>query len=193
HARKIQGPPVRSQWMAYPDQHLVKVGLSSLLRESLDGLALYEPMPGQLRFHADNRMVRLVVGGNRSGKSACAAVEVARAACGCDPFGKYPKVPMRIYCVGKDQKHIGQVMYPLLFKEGAFKIIKDKKTGRWRAWTEKDPHKEAKPAPPLIPQRYIAEIAWENKKESVPSVVTLKNGTVMCFFSSNGKPPQGMA
>src|SRR5262249_54231171 len=77
-------------------------------------------------------MVRLVVGGNRSGKSACAAVEVARAACGCDPFGKYPKGPMRIYCVGKDQKHIGQVMYPLLFKEGAFKIIKDKKTGRWR-------------------------------------------------------------
>src|SRR5262249_56857076 len=111
---------------------------------------------------------------------------------GWEQSGKYRKGVMRIYCVGKDQKHIGQVMYPLLFKEGAFRIIKDKKTGRWRAWNEKDPRKDAKPAPPLIPPRYIAEIAWENKKESVPSVVTLKNGTVMCFFSSNGKPPQGI-
>jgi hypothetical protein len=48
-----------------------------------------------------------------------------------------------------------------------------------------------KPAPPLIPQRLIKSIAWENKKAGIAKEVILKNGWELTFFSSEGDPPQG--
>src|SRR5262249_5966608 len=137
------------------------------------------------------KKIRVIRGGNRGGKTLAAAVEIARAVRGCDPFNKWPKGPLRIFCVGKDQKHLGQVMYWKLFRSQPF-WVKRGKDGGWRARRPGEPKEECKPAPPLIPQHYIKSMAWENKKESVPSVFTFKNGTEMCFFSSNGKPPQGV-
>ena len=115
---------------------------------------------------------------------------------GQDPHGKYPKKNGTAFLVGKDLKHVGKVLYDKLFVPGAFKVIRDKATGRWRAfrpWIPDDAarEEEARRAPSLIPQRLIAEIAWENKKENVPSIVRLSNGWNLHFFSSLGKPPQG--
>lgn len=131
-----------------------------------------------------------------SGKTCCAAVEVARAVTGNDPYNKYPKEGGRWFCVGKDLAHIGQVMWRKLGRAGAFKIIRDYNTDNWRSYRPWDPSdaaraSSARSAPPLIPPRMIKEIAWENKKEGIPNVVRMHNGWEISFFSSLGKPPQG--
>ena len=139
---------------------------------------------------------RIVVGGNRSGKSLSTFVEDARAATGQDPFGKYPKEGGKLAIIGKNWPHIGMVVYPMLFKAGAFKIIKDKETGRWRSFDpglagDVERISQAKPAPPLIPPRFIKDMAWQQKNAGYLSSVELTNGWQIYFFSSEGDPPQG--
>lgn len=170
--------------------------IAELARRKIEALRLYEPLPEQQRFHADGRRTRLVRGSNRGGKTLPAAVEIARAVTGQDPYGKYPKEDGRCFAVGKDQRHIGQVMWRKLSRADAFKMIRDRVTNQWRAfrpWNLEDLDREAqaKWAPPLIPPRMIKEIAWELKKENVPAVVRLTNGWEISFYSSLGKPPQG--
>ncbi len=170
--------------------------LQELARRQIESLKLYEPMPYQAPFHSSKCKEKIIIGANRSGKTLSAAVEVARAVTGQDPFGKYPKENGIWYCVGKDGRETGQVMWRKLARAGAFKIIRDKETGAWRAFnpTRIDDFERqhlAKPAPPLIPPRMIREISWENKKESLPKIVRLFNGWEMHFFSSLGKPPHG--
>lgn len=170
--------------------------LAELAARKLDALALYEPLPVQKEFHASKCRMNLLRGSNRGGKTLPAAVEVARAVTGRDPHKKYPKKDGRFFCVGKDLAHIGQVMWRKLSRPGAFKIIRDLATGKWRSYRPRSPEdqvreEEAIPAPPLIPPRMIKDIAWESKKEEIPSVVHLTNGWEICFYSSLGKPPQG--
>jgi Terminase large subunit, T4likevirus-type, N-terminal len=170
--------------------------VSELSQRKIEGLRLYEALPEQDRFHKSKSRVRLARGSNRSGKTLCAAVEVARAATGQDPYGKYPKENGRGYGVGKNLDHVGQVMWRKLGRAGAIKMIRDEKTKLWRAFRPWDPYDAAyrekcKEAPPLIPPRLIKHIAWESKGESIPSVVTLHNGWELAFYSSEGKPPQG--
>ena len=160
----------------------------------IEALRLYEPLPTQAYFHESLAPQRIVRGGNRAGKTLCAAVEVARAAMHCDPHEKYPHRPLLIYCIGFDQDHIGRVFHRVLFRAGLFKIIRDEATGEWRAfrpWVDAAREKEAKLAPPLIPARAIEDIGWTNKKERILSVVRLKNGTEIRFFSSKADPAQG--
>src|SRR6185369_14786047 len=133
---------------------------------------------------------------NRSGKTLTGAVEVARAVLGLDPYGKYPVRDGVGYCIGKDQGHIGRVVYKKLFRAGAFRIIRDEQTKAWRAyrpWEDSARKEESKPAPPLIPPRMILEIGWEDKKAEVPNVVRLVTGWELHFFSSLGKPQKGSA
>jgi len=170
--------------------------LAEKAKRRIEALRLYEPLSVQSAFHESKAPERVLRGSNRGGKTLPAAVEVARAVTGQDPFGKYPVRDGRAFLVGKDGRHICQVMYPKLFKARAFKIIRDEATGLWRAfrpWEAADAEREteAKAAPPLIPPRYVKEIAWENKREGWPSVVRLINGWEISFFSSLGKPPQG--
>lgn len=172
--------------------------LNERARRRKEALKFYEPLPLQQAFHASRAKQRVIRGGNRSGKTMAAAIEVARAVCGCDPHGKYPERDGRAWIVGKDLSHIGQVMWRKLSRKGAFKMIKDAETGQWRAYRPWDPAdiariKEAKDAPPLIPPRMIEAggIAWENKRKGIPKLVTLKNGWELSFFSSEGKPPRG--
>jgi hypothetical protein len=159
-----------------------------------EALKLYEPMPLQEEMHACMASERIVLGGNRSGKSLSTFVEDARAATGQDPHKKYPERDGNLVVVGRNWPHIGLVAYPLLFKAGAFKIIKDLETGEWRAYrpnTDADRIKEAKPAPPLIPPRYVVDTSWVLKNAGYCQKVTLSNGWVINFFSSEGEPPQG--
>ena len=124
---------------------------------------MYRPMEHQKEIHKTKASEVVVIGGNRSGKSLCTFIEDARAACGSDPHGKYPEENGILAIIGRDWKHIGMVVYPMLFKAGAFYIIKDLKTGDWRAYDPEvdEPRKsERKPAPPMIPPRMIKKISW---------------------------------
>jgi hypothetical protein len=109
--------------------------LQNELRErKLEALKLYRPNQNQAEIHECRASEILVIGGNRSGKSLCTFVEDARAVTAQDPYKKYPEKDGILVIVGKDWKHIGMVVYPMLFKWGAFKIAKDKFTGEWRAF-----------------------------------------------------------
>lgn len=174
-------------------QHAV----AEIATRKTESLRLYEPQPVQEAFHKSKASERVLRGGNRSGKSTAGFVEFARAALSRDPYKKYPtNRPLLMYTIGFDADHIGRVIHRMLFRAGAFRIIRDLDTGEWRAfrpWDEMDAARidEAKPAPPLIPPRYIAAFAWDKKHERVFSCCTLHNGTEIRAFSSKAEPAQG--
>ena len=167
----------------------------------IDALKLYEPTPIQKRFHECMLKERLLQAGNQFGKSLCAFAEDARAVTGQDPYNKYPKENGILAIVGLDEKHIGKVVHRYLFKSGAFRIIRDKETKQWRVWRpwvpeDKAREAEAKPAPPLVPHRFIKGgyskgIAWVQKKTGIFAQVELVNGWTIYAFSSKGEPAAG--
>src|SRR6056300_648266 len=157
----------------------------------IEALKLYEPMPHQDEFHRCMASERIVLGGNRGGKTLAVAVEAARAATGCDPYGKYPTEGGNLAIVGRNWPHIGLVVYPILLKAGAFKIIKDEKTGQWRSIRPSDDKSKSKPAPPLIPPRLVKDVSWVRKNAGYLNKVELTNGWTIWCFSSEGEPPQG--
>ncbi len=166
------------------------------LARRIEAIRLYEPLEIQTAFHQSIARRRVVRAGNRGGKTLMAAMDLGMAVTGQHPYIKFPKAG-RAYVVAKDGRAIGETLYPKLFKAGAFKIIRDAETGKWRSyrpWTAEDKAREAeaKPAPPIIPPRLVSSVAWENKKENVPRKVMLSNGWEISFFTSGGKPPQGM-
>ena len=185
-------PPEPSHSRAEIDD-LRRIAHEVVLRK-MQSLRIYEPLPIQKEFHDCNAKVRLLRGSNRAGKTIVAAVECARIVLGKDP--RFPARDGRCYIVGKDEKHLGEVIYRKLFRPGAFKMIRDKKTGDWRAFRPWDPEdagrrKEAKPSLPLIPQREIVSVSWNKKVSSIPEKVVLRNGWEIDFFSSLAKPPRG--
>lgn len=136
----------------------------------------------------------LVIGGNRSGKSLSTFMEDARAVTNQDPYDKYPEKDGNLVIIGRDWKHIGMVVYPMLFKAGAFKIIKDDKTNVWRGYDpvgDESRKDEAKPAPPMIPPRFIKKTSWLLKSANYIQSCELYNGWQIFFFSSEGDPPKG--
>lgn len=166
-------------------------------QRSAEALTLYEPLPMQNAFHVSMAPERLIRGSNRGGKTLPSAVEIGRACTGQDPFNRYPAKNGRAYLVGKDGKHCGQVMFRKLFRSGAFHVIRDQKTGLWRSYRPWEPgdlsrKHERRDSPPLIPQRFIKSVSWEKKKENQPTFVVLNNGWEVGFYSSLGKPPQGV-
>lgn len=172
----------------------LKAYLIEKLKRRIDGLKLYRAMPLQAAFHTSGAKEKLIRGSNRSGKTTAAAVEFARAVTGLDE--RYPKEHGIAYLVGKDGKEVANVMYKLLFRAGAFKIIRDEVTGEWRSYNPSSVGdllriKEARLSPPLIPPRLIKSIAWENKKANLPTVIILHNNWEIHCFSSNAKPPHG--
>jgi hypothetical protein len=167
---------------------------TELAERRIEALRLYRPMAKQDEFHACMASERIVLGGNRGGKSLATFVEDARAVTGCDPYDKYPKENGNLVIIGRNWQHIGMVVYPMLFKAGAFRIIKDEVTGQWRAYMPgKDDarKKESKPAPPLIPPRMIKDMAWVQKNAGYLNKAELVNGWTIYCFSSEGEPAQG--
>jgi len=166
------------------------------IRRDCESLKLYEPLPFQESFHACQAKEALIQAGNQVGKSLCAFVEDARAATGQDPHDKYPKENGVIVCLGMDEGHIGRTIHKYLFRAGSFKIIRDPGTGLWRAWkpwikADWENRKDAKPAPPLIPNRFIKRFAWKKRAQHVFEVCELHNGWIIYAMGSKGDPAQG--
>jgi hypothetical protein len=180
------------------NERQMAVLLAALARRGTEALKLYDPLPKADLFHQSRKHERIVSGPNRSSKTLASSVEVARALTGQDPYGKYPKPPIKWLDVGRDLRHIGLTMYPLLFKPGAFRIIRDEATGLWRTyrpWTDKARESEAEPAPPLIPERLVnrRRIGWHDKRRQIPSIINLRNSSQIVFAASTGKPGKGFA
>lgn len=171
--------------------------LQAELRDrKIEALRLYRPNPNQEAVHQCTASEVLVIGGNRSGKSLCTFVEDARAVTGQDPYNKYPKENGVLVIIGKDWRHIGLVAMPMLLRDGAFKIIKDAVTGEWRAYnpsTDAARKSESRPAPPLIPKRFVKKISWLLKSAGYCQKIVLTTGWEIHFFSSEGDPPQGFS
>ncbi len=170
--------------------------MAELISRRMESLQLYEPLPKQLAFHQSRCQHRILRGSNRAGKTLGTGAECARALTGQDPYKKYPLTGGRIFAVGKNLPHCGDVMYRKLFRAQPFFMIRDLGTGLWRVFRPNDPQdairaQERKPAPPLVPRRFVKSISWYKKKASQPQLITMTNGWEISFFSSEGKPPAG--
>lgn len=190
---KISPLPSASRLGEFQKNELKEM-LGVLADRRMEALVLYRPTELQDKIHQCRAREILVIGGNRSGKSLCTFVEDARAVCGKDPYDKYPKKDGVLVIVGKNWNHIGVTVYPMLFKAGAFKIIKDATTGAWRAFdpvADAGRVSETKPSPPLIPPRLIKSTSWVNKASRHIQSCTLTNGWEIYFYSSDGEIPQG--
>lgn len=179
----------------YQRAQLRQLHVEKAKRES-EALRLYEPLPFQDKFHSSNAKEVLIQAGNQVGKSLCAFVEDARAATGQDPYGKYPKENGIMVCLGMDEGHIGRTIHKYLFRKGSFKIIKDNVSGKWRSWkpwieSDWERKSESKPAPPLIPERFIKQFAWKKRAQHVFEICELHNGWTIYAMGSKGDPSQG--
>src|SRR5262245_8029645 len=108
---------------------------AELGRRRMESLRLWEPLEFQEQAHTSRASERVVRKGNRAGGSVWGSVETGRAATGQDPHQKYPTDrPLVIWLVGLGLSHIGRVFHRLLFKPGAFRIVKDPVTKVWRTF-----------------------------------------------------------
>ncbi len=164
--------------------------IAEVSKRSIEALKLYEPLPSQLAFHTSMSRLRISRGAVRSGKTTVTMAELAMAVTGQHwQEGKYPLRDGRAIVVAKDYDKIGEVIWRTLGRPGAFQIVKDRETGRWRAFRPAtDQGMKTKAAPPMIPARMVKEIAWESKKSSMPKKVILTNGWEINFYSSKSDP-----
>lgn len=178
--------------------------IAAYCRALKDGLELYLPLPAADAFHSSYAHIRLLSGSNQAGKTLAAMAEFARIIRGRDPYMKRSTHDLMTLSVGKDQDHIGQVMWRKLWFPGAFEIVPDEIDGFWRA-VRPDPNDPKhvdpidlarkdlwQPAPPLLAPGEIAKLSYEKKSEGIPSQVELSNGTVAIFCTSKGSPRQGI-
>lgn len=184
--------------MAIREVAEIQEALVELEQRGMESLDLWEPLLGaQRNFYRSKARARVMMCANQVGKSTVCCVDYSMAF-----HGRHPRLPKQdglAYLVAYDTNQIADVLFKKLFMPGAFEIIRDRQTGNWKTykwWEEPDRQEEAIPAPPLIPERLIKGgwdgIAWENKKEGVPSVVKFVTGWELSFFSSKTWPPRGV-
>lgn len=174
--------------------------IEELCRRENESLRLYEPMPGQDSFHASMAPERLILGGNRGGKTLGSCVEIARCVTGQDPYAKYDDRDGVFILVGKDEKHNGRVLYKKLLGADPFRVIYDPvmcKIRAYRPWLPWDAENESlcKPAAPLIPSRFYSktDVSWERKRELIPGSVFLRaTGWRLLLYSGRAAPPNGI-
>jgi len=175
----------------------------ALARKGMEGLALYRPLPAAAMFHDSKKRIRLLDGSNQSGKTLAAMAEVAMAVMGNHPTGTFPKENGRAILVGYDGDHLADPMFRTLCRQGAFSTIRDEQTGKVRSVRPDlndpkrlDPYDAAyrekwRDAPPLLPERAIKHIAFEDTGKGIPRVIQLHNGWQLLWRSSKSKPVRG--
>lgn len=190
---------------------------AELARRQRDGVSMFralspdmdERFPNQVGLFESQASEILIRGGNRSSKSMCAAMlfaSIARDKPICSWDGRLIETrrpwqkgkPLRMWIIGLQLNHIGQTIYRLLFKAGAYKIIRDLKTQEFRAYRPWDPsdasrYSETKPSFPLIPASDIEQKgwSWHQKASRQFEVCHLKNGTEIWTFASTADVKQG--
>lgn len=182
---------VRARMAEYDRAYKV---LEELDRRSMEVLRLYEPSDFQERYHQCTAKEALIQGGNQVGKSFAGFMEVARAVLGLDPHGKYPKKG-RAYMIGWDEGHISRVIHRYLLEPGIVDVFKDD-NGQWQVykpWLHDgviDPERLIE-SPPLIPERFIKNIAWKSRAMNIFQRIDLTTGWELHAFSSRSAPAQG--
>jgi hypothetical protein len=190
---------------------------AELARRQRDGVAMFRALgpdmdprfPNQVGLFESQSSEMLIRGGNRSSKSMCAAMlfaSIARDKPITAWNGKLIETrrqwqkgkPLRMWIIGLQLNHIGQTIYRLLFKAGAYWIIRDQKTDEFRAYRPWDPadvarQNERKPSFPLIPPSEIEQKgwSWHQKASRQFEVCHLKNGTEIWTFASTADVKQG--
>src|SRR5690606_7274185 len=159
-------------------------------------IRLYEPVPGAVAFHESRAKTRIIIGSNRSSKTMSAAYDVVTRMAGCHPYYKTRDGGEIVYALGQDQEHIARSMWPKLGHPGQIQIILDERTKQWRTVRPNDEYDKAyrekwPDAPPLLPDRLIADIAWEAKNKGQPRFVKLKNGSSITVYTSNSPTRRG--
>ncbi len=173
-------------------------------KRRMEALRLYEPLPFQEAYHSCRAKECIIQKANQAGGSLAGFVEVARAVLGKDPHDKYPKRDGIAVCLGYGEKHIGRVIHRYLFRAGAFRIIQDARSNKWRTfrpWSKEqkiagkrgdlEREKHSKPAPPLIPPRFIdGKLSWEKRAENIFSYVKFTTGWELYALNSAGEAHQ---
>lgn len=170
---------------------------AELCRRRKESLQLWEPLPLQDEFHKSCKYIRILLGGNRSGKTVTGAAEAARIVTNQDPYKKYPDHGTMVV-VAKDSDALADPIWKRLCEPGAFDIIRDPETGLWRSvrrWQEYDAeHPELwKPSDPLISSRFYdrSGISWHRANLEIPDRLKLKTGWEIRFFTGLAKPKVG--
>lgn len=186
------------------DQAIMR-NMYRLAKRNLEGMSLYDPLPMARQFHRSSVRIGLLDGPNQSGKSLMGAMEFSWRITGTHPFKKVPKGNQRALICGPKTDHIADPIWKYLSQPGAFSVINDEITGRLRSVradpndpTRLDPYDEAykekwRDAPPLLPDRWIADISYESVVDQAPHNVKLVNDTTLMFRTAGGnaKPPRG--
>lgn len=173
-------------------------------------IRMFRPLPNQEPlFQMPRAKYTACQGGNRSGKTVCAAVLFAAIATDTpvtlsDGESVDLRMPwqkgkcLRMYIVAFDEGAIGRTIYRVLFRAGLFKVVTDPVTKELRAYDpDKDGYLKPKNSPPLIPKRFIKSIAWNKKPENIFSKVVIQNPATgeelaeIYAFSSRGEPQPG--
>ena len=171
--------------------------LQNLTARRVEALRIYDPLPAAQAMHKDRTLIRIVRGSNRAGKTQASAIEIARIVTRRDPYRKMmPPETGILYAVGYDERHIANVMWPMLSKPGQFRVVRDLETRQWRTyrwWTDSARYLESRPVPSFIPERLIRweDIVWNKKRAGIPKVVPLHTDWEIHFFTSKAKPPKG--
>lgn len=199
---------VRNSLQAKADINRSFQAASRIQSKRMQALELFRPFSYQDQFLHCTASEVLVRGGTRSGKSTIIAAAIASYALNkpiTDSFGL--RINMReeqfadkttgeIWIIGKQMNH-SSTIYRLLFQPGAFWIVRDKKTHKWRAWQpgviegdDQIPEVDRKQAPPLI---YPGDVkfGWEKQREKQWNTAELPNGWTIKYYPSNGAPKRG--
>jgi hypothetical protein len=177
---------------------------SELEKRKMEVLSVFRPLDYQECIYECKSPEMVVLGGNRSGKTLNVSIRFASELLrtpvtrldGTKIPLQSPNEPLLTWVIGKHENHLGTTIYDTLFRPGLFKVIRDLETGDWRTYRPWDPadvarKNETEPSEPLIPDRYIKEHAWQDKKCHVYEEVTLVNGNIIRFYSSMAEAKQG--
>lgn len=182
---------------------------AKLAKTKIDALELFRPTEYQEAVVLCDASEILVQGGTRSGKSTIVAAMIAAYlrnkpitfADGSKHYVREPgwkDRPVNLWLIGLQLNHIGQTIYRLLCKPGAFDMVRDQTTGLWRAWQpgripgdDQIPVDQRKPAPPLILPSEIEKESWANRAAFQFESMTMKDGSTVYAYASSGAVKRG--
>lgn len=182
---------------------------AKLAKQRINALEIFRPTKYQEEVVLSDASEILVQGAPRSGKSTIVAAMMAAYLTktpitfsdGSKHHTREPgwmDRPVNVWLIGLQLNHIGQTIYRLLCKPGAFDMVRDQETGMWRCWQpgvvpgdDMMPVNERKPAPPLIPPNMIEKESWSNKAAFQFESLTMKDGSTVYAFASSGAVKRG--